>query len=143
MPRDRSARNAATKMAGSRFPDSSPTGPPLSARIRDAKLKTKYRSGLTVHTYREPDIQSNSRMRKRKEYWEQICRIGGGGAGSVWLQKRKEGNRYVEERAVKHMKVKPLWEKNKLLTRELEIMARFSQKQVMRLVLLSSRPDQH
>jgi serine/threonine protein kinase len=99
----------------------------LSDLIQDSKLETKFLPGETVHTYHEPDPTSGQRLVSRSEHWQRQREIGGGGFGTVWLEKcTKGGNRDIEVRAIKEIKIA----RQINYYRELEAIAKFSHRKV-------------
>ncbi|KAJ5186047.1 Tetratricopeptide-like helical [Penicillium cf. griseofulvum] len=68
----------------------------ISDLIRDSKLETIFLpdTGVeTVHKFQESDPTSGLRLMTRSEHWQRQKRIGGGGFGSVWLEKCTKGGR--------------------------------------------------
>ena len=97
--------------------------------VRDSKLETHFLHGNiaeTVHTYNEPDPTSQRRLVSRSEHWQRQTRIGGGGFGSVWLEKCTKGHRDIQVRAVKRIEISARVDYN----RELEAIAKFSHRKV-------------
>ncbi|OCK79105.1 WD40 repeat-like protein [Lepidopterella palustris CBS 459.81] len=92
---------------------------PLSDLVRDSKLDTEFRDGYTVHFQYEPNTRELT-----EKLWLRERQVGGGGFGSVWLEKCHEPNRRAEVRAVKQI---PMGLDDMKYTRELEAMAKFSQ----------------
>ncbi|KAF9884426.1 hypothetical protein FE257_001757 [Aspergillus nanangensis] len=93
--------------------------------VRDSKLETRFLHTETVHIYDEPDPASRRRLVSRSEHWTKQKKIGGGGFGSIWLEKCIKGGRDIEVRAVKQL------EKDRRVghldyNRELETIAKFS-----------------
>ncbi|KAK2756397.1 hypothetical protein FQN54_005289 [Arachnomyces sp. PD_36] len=93
--------------------------------VRDSKLETRFLHAETIHIYDEPDPSSRRRLVSRSEHWERQKKIGGGGFGSVWLEKCTKGGRDIKVRAVKQL------EKDRRFghlnyNRELEAVAKFS-----------------
>lgn len=113
----------------------------ISDLIRDSKLETRFlpHCGVeTVHTFRESDPASGQRLVIRSEHWQRQRRIGGGGFGSVWLERRIKGGppgatvaQVSEVRAVKQIDMDTRLE---LIDykRELEAIAKFSHSRVSR-----------
>jgi hypothetical protein len=97
--------------------------------VRDSKLETHFLPGdivETVHTYHEPDPTSQRRLVSRSEHWQRQRRIGGGGFGSVWLEKCTEGHHDIQVRAIKRIEISAQVDYN----RELEAIAKFSHRKV-------------
>ena len=99
--------------------------------IRDSKLETYFPPGNgieTVHTYHESDPTSQRRLVSRSEHWQRQRKIGGGGFGSVWLEKCTKGgkNRNIEVRAIKQIEISQHHSARIDYNRELEAIAKFS-----------------
>lgn len=97
--------------------------------VRDSKLETHFlpdSSVETVHTYLESDPTSQQRLVTRSEHWKRQKKIGGGGFGSVWLEKcTKGGRRGIEVRAIKQIEIDRRSARIDY-NRELEAIAKFS-----------------
>jgi serine/threonine protein kinase len=99
--------------------------------VRDSKLDTEFRDGLTIHTFVEP----SGRYRRicRTEHWtlERRC-LGRGGFGQVQLERCIVGDRIDELRAVKTINKQSGSVKKTTMDfqRELEAIVKFSQRRV-------------
>lgn len=79
----------------------------ISDLIRDSKLETHFLPDCrveTVHRFQESDPISGQRLVTRSEHWRREKRVGGGGSGSVWLEKRTKGGRPGQDGAVRAVK---------------------------------------
>lgn len=103
--------------------------------IRDSKLETHFlpHCGVeTVHTFRESDPASGQRLVIRSEHWQRQRRIGSGGFGSVWLERRIKGGRSgataAQDSAVRAVKQIDMDTRLGLIdyNHELEAIAKFS-----------------
>ncbi|KAJ5358988.1 Tetratricopeptide-like helical [Penicillium cataractarum] len=68
----------------------------ISDLVQDSKLETYFLpdcSVETVHRFQESDPASRQRLVTRSEHWRRQKRIGGGGFGTVWLEKCIKGGR--------------------------------------------------
>lgn len=86
--------------------------------VRDSKLETRFpQESATevleaIHTFQESDPTSGRRLVTRSEHWKRERRIGGGGSGSIWLERCIEssgigGAAQIDAvRAVKQIKIK-------------------------------------
>lgn len=106
--------------------------------VRDSKFEAHFPGEYTtevVHTFQESDPTSRRRLATRSERWKRERRIGGGGSGSVWLERCIEDTRIgvaAQTRAVRAVKQ---IEMNTQLgsidyIRELEAIAKFSHDRV-------------
>ncbi|KAL5363914.1 kinase-like domain-containing protein [Aspergillus floccosus] len=97
--------------------------------VRDSELETHFLPDCnteTVHTYHERSPYSRGLV-SRSEHWRRLRKIGGGGFGTVWLERCiKGGQPGIELRAVKHLDMTPN-AKRLDYSRELEAIAKFSQ----------------
>jgi hypothetical protein len=107
--------------------------------IRESKLKTRFlpHCGVeTVHTFRESDPASGQRLVIRSEHWQRQRRIGGGGFGSVWLERCTKGGRSgataAQDSVVRAVKQIDMDTRLELIdfNRELEAIAKFSHSRV-------------
>lgn len=97
----------------------------------------------TVHTFRESNPTSGQCLVIRSEHWQPQKRIGAGGFGSVWLEKRIKGGR---SGAIAHDGVVRAAKQIELDTRfgpidynrELEAIAKFSHSRVSLESLISN-----
>jgi len=103
-------------MPSSRLPD----------LVRDSRLDTEFRNGLTIHSYTASG--AHRRIEKERVHWEKVKEIGKGGFGSVHLETRRgsHASEQPEVRAVKH--IRQVNHQN--WVHELEAVAKFSNKQV-------------
>ncbi|OQE41017.1 hypothetical protein PENCOP_c005G04847 [Penicillium coprophilum] len=106
----------------------------ISDLIRDSKLETYFLPDCqveTVHTFQESDPTSGQRLVTRSEHWQRQKRVGRGGFGCVWLEKRIKGGRpgaLAQDgavRAVKQIDTDPS-PRSIDFNRELEAIAKFS-----------------
>ncbi|CAG7926306.1 unnamed protein product [Penicillium olsonii] len=105
----------------------------VSDLIRDSKLDTYFLPDYrveTVHRFEESDPSSGRRLVTRSEHWRPHRRIGRGGFGSVWLEKRSQGGRrsYNQDVTVRAVKQIDLDTQHGSIdyNRELEAIAKFS-----------------
>jgi hypothetical protein len=122
----------------------------ISDLIRDSRLETRFlldSAVETVHTFRESDPTSGQRLVIRLEHWQRQKRIGKGGYGSVWLEKRIKGGRSgvtdhdSPVRAVKQIDLDTRFEPIDY-NRELEAIAKFSHSRVSLYMLIIYEKDQ-
>jgi calcium/calmodulin-dependent protein kinase I len=73
--------------------------------VRDSRLVTKFENGITKHTYRFSDPDSNRRVRNAQVRWQRERKIGEGGFGSVHVERRLSGPKMNQPkvRAVKRI----------------------------------------
>jgi|SRR5579871_6579954 len=100
--------------------------------VRDSQLDVELRDGYTVHVYFESSLSSRQRAIRREEIWKQDKQIGGGGFGSVWLEKCTSGKQEGAVRAVKKIAVRQI-NRDAVYIRELEAITKFSHPKVSRL----------
>jgi hypothetical protein len=81
----------------------------------------------------ESNPLSRRRAIPRKEYWMVERHVGGGGFGSIWLEKCIHGTMNGTVRAVKKIALGPQGLKDVTYIRELEAAAKFSQPKVQLL----------
>ncbi|KAG2418965.1 hypothetical protein HFD88_002068 [Aspergillus terreus] len=97
--------------------------------VRDLEIETQFLPDCnteTVHTYHERQPYSRDQV-SRSEHWRRLRKIGGGGFGTVWLERcTKGGHHGIELRAVKQLEMTP-HSKRLDYSRELEAIAKFSQ----------------
>ncbi|KAJ5932227.1 Tetratricopeptide-like helical [Penicillium verrucosum] len=103
----------------------------ISDLIRDSKLETHFLPDCrveTVHRFQESDPISGQRLVTRSEHWCREKRVGGGGSGSVWLEKRTKGGRPGQDGAVRAVKQIDMDTRFGSIDyhRELEAIAKFS-----------------
>jgi len=123
-------------MAGN-IPPASMAG--LSDYILDSKLDildTSLSGKSIVHCYRDPDYDLYTKGLSRQEYWKEERFLGHGGCGSVYLQRCFQGKRELEFRALKTIHVPNDWPTRPQYTRELETIAKLSQKKVCLFIIL-------
>ena len=105
----------------------------FSDLVRDSRLETRIRKGVTCHRIPEIDLGDDGRPVSRKEYWEKSKDIGSGGFGRVWLEQCIKGQKDTSLRAIKQI-LKPQDETGTTHTidynRELEAIAKFSHPRV-------------
>jgi serine/threonine protein kinase len=100
-----------------------PRLPRLPDRVRDAKLDTEVRDGLTIHTDYVEDASVHRRFRIEKIVWQTTRKIGQGGYGSVYLQERKSrSSTGPAVRAIKRLRQTS----HNTFIHELEALAKFS-----------------
>jgi len=106
----------AMAMAESRLPE----------LARDSRLVTQRMSEHTVHFFAETPIVT------RPEVWKRTRRIGAGGFGTVWLERCVQGHQPGNdvERAVKVIHLSGGHSTVVAYRRELEALAKFSQRKV-------------
>ena len=98
--------------------------------VRDSQLEAVFRNGLTVHTFFESSPSSRQRAVPREEVWRLEKQVGSGGFGSIWLEKCMEGPQKGGLRAVKKIAVRQQGLEDITYVRELEAVAKFSQRKV-------------
>src|ERR1700743_1618145 len=98
--------------------------------VRDSQLDTGFRNGYTVHTIFESNASSRQRAIPREEYWKVERHVGGGGFGSIWLERCIHGTRNGNVREVKKIALGRQGLKDVTCIRELEAAAKFSQPKV-------------
>ncbi|KAJ0424924.1 kinase-like domain-containing protein [Aspergillus carlsbadensis] len=108
--------------------------------VRDSELETHFSPNCnveTVHTYHERKPRVRGRLAARTEHWRRLGKVGGGGFGSVWLEKCTEPGQYEPKvRAVKQMEIKQ-WSTQLDYNRELEAIAKFSHRKYERCFVKS------
>ncbi|OCK79014.1 kinase-like protein [Lepidopterella palustris CBS 459.81] len=95
--------------------------------VRDSQLDTEFRNGYTVHKIFESNAFSRRRAIPREEYWMVGRHVGGGGCGSIWLERCVHGTPNGTVRAVKKIALGRQGLKDVTYIRELEAAAKFSQ----------------
>ncbi|KAL4898769.1 kinase-like domain-containing protein [Aspergillus ambiguus] len=107
--------------------------------VRDSELETRFHPDCnteTIHTYHERSPYSRGLV-SRSEHWQRIRKVGGGGFGSVWLERCTNGGRRDNElRAVKQLEITPQFTQSEY-NRELEAIAKFSQRKYARCFVRS------
>ena len=96
--------------------------------VHDSKLETWFypKSNYTCHQFYDSDVAHGERAVVRQEYWKRQDYIGGGGYGSVWLEKCIKGEKDHSLRAVKEIRKPASSRKPVNYNRELEAIAKFS-----------------
>jgi hypothetical protein len=110
----------------------------ISDLISDSKLETYFLpdcSVETVHKFQESDPISGQRLVTRSEHWQRQRKIGGGGFGSVWLEKLTKGGRpgaIAQDGAVRAVKQIDIDSRHESIdyNRELEATVKFSHSRV-------------
>lgn len=101
--------------------------------VRDLELETQFLPDCnteTVHSYHERQPYSRDQV-SQSEHWRRLRKIGGGGFGTLWLERcTKGGHHGIELRAVKQLEMTP-HSKRLDYSRELEAIAKFSQWKVL------------
>jgi hypothetical protein len=98
--------------------------------VQDSRLDVEIHDGCAVQIYFEADAESQDRPKPKMEVWSQVKQIGGGGFGSVWLEKCTSGRQEGATRAVKRLAIKQTGLRDASYVRELETIAKFSQERV-------------
>jgi hypothetical protein len=98
--------------------------------VRDAELEAKLLDGYTVHTVYESNPSSRQRAVPREEFWMVEKHVGGGGFGSIWLEKCVRGSQKDALRAVKRIALGNQKPSDVTYLRELEAVTKFSQRRV-------------
>jgi hypothetical protein len=80
--------------------------PRLPDLVRDSRLNTEFRNGLTVHSYHVSDSTNHKRSVIEHVRWQRRGKIGVGGVGSVHVEQRtgKARSGQPELRAVKRIR---------------------------------------
>jgi hypothetical protein len=100
--------------------------------VRDSKLKTAYRDGITRHTTVTSDPRHGRRMIKREQQWQRVGDILGEGAfGVVWKETLVGGESDMKDRAVKRIRKRTGSSSPVDYSRELEAIAKFSRGKVI------------
>lgn len=112
---------------------------PPTDLVRDSKLKTAFRDGITRHTIVTSDHRHGRRMIKREQRWQRIGTLGEGAFGIVWKETLVGGESDVKDRAVKIIR-KHVGNSHAMdYSRELEAIAKFSRGKVC----ITSKLGQH
>jgi hypothetical protein len=100
--------------------------------VRDSRLETPiFDSRITVHDYEESGDTPQDRLVRRREEWEREARpIGRGGFSLVWLEKCTKGNTAQAYRVLKEISMTDSRTRTADYVRELEAIAKFSQRKV-------------
>lgn len=107
----------------------------ISDLILDSQLDTYFLPDSTVNTHCESNPTGQRRVINRSEHWQRQRKIGGGGFGTIWLEKCSSGGqpdgliRNGSLQAVKQMAVDQQYGPIDY-HRELEAIAKFSHKRV-------------
>ncbi|KAF1965573.1 kinase-like protein [Bimuria novae-zelandiae CBS 107.79] len=100
---------------------------PATDLVRDSKLKTAHRDGITRHVIETSDRRSGHRRIKRDQRWQRVGDILGEGAfGIVWKETLVGGESDVKDRAVKRIRKRVANSNSLDYSRELEAIAKFS-----------------
>lgn len=99
--------------------------------VKDSKLRTAYRDGITRHVIETSDRRQGHRRIKKDQRWQRVGALLGEGAfGIVWKETLVGGESDVKDRAVKRIR-KRVTNSNSLdYSRELEAIAKFSRGKV-------------
>jgi hypothetical protein len=99
--------------------------------VRDSKLPTSVRDGITRHVIESSGRDRRHRRVRRDQRWQKLETLGQGAFGIVWKEELVGGESDVKERAVK-MIWKTTGKKNNRVdySRELEAIAKFSRSKV-------------
>ncbi|KAH7128878.1 kinase-like domain-containing protein [Dactylonectria macrodidyma] len=97
--------------------------------VRDSKLETRFIGGATHHAVLVSDPALGRRRQLEDERWSREQRLGGGGYGTIWLERCTDGRKKGSLRAVKEI-FKPASSSSSTNSldygRELEAIAKFS-----------------
>lgn len=101
--------------------------------VRDSKLETRFIGGATHHATPVSDPALGRRRQLEDERWLREQRLGGGGYGTIWLERCTDGRKKGSLRAVKEI-FKPTSDSSSTDSldygRELEAIAKFSNEKV-------------
>ncbi|KAK7181704.1 calcium/calmodulin-dependent protein kinase type 1B [Paraphaeosphaeria sporulosa] len=115
---------------------------PTTDLVKDSKLKTEYRDGITQHTILTSDRRNGHRKIKREQRWQRVGGILGEGAfGTVWKEVLVGGQESdVKDRAVKRIRKRTGTSTLVDYSRELETIAKFSRGQSISKLLIYEIP---
>lgn len=107
---------------------------PIPDLVRDSRLETAFFGNTTQHVFYISDPARGRRRQRIEETWQKERRLGRGGFGTVWLERRIQGSNAsrAEVRAVKEIQ-KPVGSDDDAVidyTCELEAVAKFSHSKV-------------
>lgn len=103
---------------------------PTTDLVRDSKLRTAYRNGITRHTIEKSDHRGRRRVRIDQRWKRDGENLGAGTFGVVWRETLVGGESDVPERAVKMIQ-KRIGNSHAVdYSRELEAIAKFSRGEV-------------
>jgi hypothetical protein len=111
----------------------------VSDLVNDSKLPVQFFAERTHHVVFESDATLGQQVRRQRkeEIWGRVKHLGKGGFGSVWLEQCLTTDSQPKSRAVKEIpKVTP-FSQTIDYKRELETIAKFSQRKVRSILLLS------
>jgi len=95
--------------------------------VRDSKLRTTIRDGITRHIIETSDQSGGRRKIKREERWQRVGDVLGEGAfGIVWKEELVQGESETKIRAVKRIQKRLGRSMDVEYSRELEAIAKFS-----------------
>jgi hypothetical protein len=98
--------------------------------VRDSQLEAVFCNGYMVHIFFESNPSSRQRAVPREEVWKPEKQVGSGGFGRVWPETCMDGPQKGALRAVKKHAVRGQGLKDITHVRELEAVAKFSQRKV-------------
>ena len=104
--------------------------PPTSDLVRDSRLRTKFYSSYTQHTYYVSGVTARQRIVKKEERWQRGGTLGSGAFGTVWLEKLVSDQDETKQRAVKEIRKNTHRSDAIDYSRELEAIAKFSHEKV-------------
>ncbi|KAI1416097.1 kinase-like domain-containing protein [Hypoxylon sp. FL1857] len=103
------------------------TAPRMPELVQDSRLEVTFYPNASVPN-RTIHTRPSSRRTIKNEIWIREKRLGAGGYGTVWLERRDTGGRRSHEyRAVKELRIRSPRKSNEDYVRELEALAKFSQ----------------
>jgi hypothetical protein len=109
--------------------------PPVSDLVKDSKLDTQFKGGLTVHVSYVSGASSRQRKIRKEETWRRLKHLGSGAYGTVWLENCTLENTEQRVRAVKAIHKKVDGSTPVDYSRELEAIAKFSHVKVSDLLI--------
>lgn len=103
----------------------------LSDLVTDARLESEVHADHTIHALSISDPTAGHRLQKYQQRWNREKLLGSGGFGTVWLERCVDGGVLNGSlRAVKEIKRDATGVSSIDYSRELEAIAKFSQKPV-------------
>lgn len=103
--------------------------PLVSDLVLDSKINTEFLESCIRHVFLEAGQSPEQRLVRREERWVRQRYLGRGSYGTVYLEKREDGNT-KELRAVKEVKKSVVAGRELDYVRELEAIMKFSHPQV-------------
>jgi hypothetical protein len=104
--------------------------PLVSDLVKDSKLDTQFKGGLTVHVSYVSGASSRQRKIRKEETWRRLKQLGSGAYGTVWLENESTEQKV---RAVKTIRKQADGSTPIDYSRELEAIAKFSHVKVSSL----------